>query len=291
MRKISLLAAAAVAASIVGAANAGTIVFSDNFNRASLGATWTITKTGTGNDFGASIVTNRAQLTNDATAATNQSGSVSMATALTGFTGYGIPPSALFHGKLNANQQYVEWTLNMQQIRPDPAGYATGGSYGAAFILAGTNANFSGAGQGYAIVYGQSGTTDPIRLATYNNGLSGTLTNIITATGALTDVGAEYMSLKVRYTVATNNWQLWGRNDSGSFADPATGTLTSLGTIVNSTYTNVTMTHMGAEWNGSTSANQTALFDNFTVSVPEPTSLSLLGLGAAGLLLRRRKTA
>jgi hypothetical protein len=53
-------------------------------------------------------------------------------------------------------------------------------SYGVAFVLAGTSTTVATEGSGYAILLGQLGTTDPIRLASFNNGLQGTLNNIIT---------------------------------------------------------------------------------------------------------------
>src|SRR5207248_75874 len=88
-----------------------------------------------------------------------------------------------------------------------------------------------------------------------------------------------YMSVKVTYDPSANQWQLFNRDDgSTAFADPTTGTLTSLGTGTNSTYTGTAMSYSGVYWQGSTSATQTAFFDNLTITVadavvkPEPSN-------------------
>jgi hypothetical protein len=156
----------------------------------------------------------------------------------------------------------------MRQIRPDPAGFGAG-SYGVAYIIAGTTSTNNNTGTGYAVVLGQSGATDPIRLIHYNGGLQGTLTNLITSnTSGLADFGADYVSVQVNYTPSTNTWELFLRNDGvSSFADPVSGTLTSQGTVVNSTYTGTTLELMGGWWQGSTGATQSAFFDNVQVAV------------------------
>jgi hypothetical protein len=201
------------------------------------------------------------ELTNDASASTNVNGWVFVNTPTSGF-------SSPFNSTLSSNTGIVTWTFNMRQIRTDPSGFATG-NYGVAFILAGTSQTAFNAGSGYAIVLGQSGATDPVRLATYNNGLSGTLTNIITSnTTGLTDFGNEYLSVKVTYDPSSNTWEMFLRNDGGSaFVDPETGSLTSQGTVVNSTYTGTAMSYMGAYWGGATASTQTAFFDNVKVKV------------------------
>lgn len=134
-------------------------------------------------------------------------------------------------------------------------------------------------GNGYAIVYGQSGGVDPIRLVHYTTGLQGTLSSnlIISNTTGLTDFGAEYISVKVTYAPSTNTWELFLRNDGATaFADPTTGTLVSQGTVVNSTYTGTALGNLGAYWQGSTAATQTAFFDNVTVTVtPAGTNTSV----------------
>ncbi|MBK8194569.1 MAG: hypothetical protein IPK76_15645, partial [Lewinellaceae bacterium] len=126
---------------------------------------------------------------------------------------------------------------------------------------------------GYAVVLGQSGATDPVRLARYKR-RSGALSNIITSnTTGLTDFGTDYLSIKVTYTPTTNTWELFVRNDGATaFADPASGSLTSQGTAVDATHTGSVLALMGAWWQGSTAAAQTAFFDNTTVTVcPFPT--------------------
>ena len=76
----------------------------------------------------------------------------------------------------------MEWYFNMQQTRADPTGFA-GGQYGAAFVLgANTNdANPALRKYGYAVVFGESGTVDPVRLVSYDGTSfnSTTFTNII----------------------------------------------------------------------------------------------------------------
>lgn len=240
-------------------------VFTDNFSTEN-SETWTTTGpigesdwsvSRSGADWGArrNTTPEQLELTNDASATANVNGWVFASVNIS--TSFDAP----YNTTLSSNIGLVTWTFNIRQIRSDPAGYAVG-SYGAAFILAGTSTTPQTTGSGYAIVYGQSGTTDPIRLATYNNGLQGTLTNIITSnTIGLTDFGAEYLSVKVTYTPSTNTWELFLRNDGGSaFADPESGSLTSQGTVVNSTYTGTSLGYMGAYWQGSTGGKSNCLF-------------------------------
>src|SRR4030095_949578 len=224
-----------------GTTQAQTTVFTANFSTnqsatyttgGAIGASvWSVTRSGA--DFGARRNTGPAQLelTNDVDATANANGWVLVSTPSSSFT-------SPYNTILNSNPGVVTWTLNMQQVRLDPAGFGSG-SYGVAFILAGTSNTNNNTGSGYAVVLGQSGITDPIRLARYSGGIQGTLTNIIVSnTPGLADFGAEYLSIKVTYTPATETWELFLRNDGASaFADPAAGSLTSQGMLVDNTGT------------------------------------------------------
>ena len=267
------------------AVNAQITVFSDDFSAntntayttsGAIGASaWNISRSGA--DWGGRRNTSPAQLelTNDVSGTTNVNGWVLASTASSSFP---LP----YKTTLNTNPGPVTWTFNMQQIRTDPAGFGLG-SYGVAFILAGQSTTSATAGNGYAVVLGQSGSVDSIRLVSYTSGLQGTLTNLIKSnTAGLTDFGADYLSVKVTYTPSTNTWELFLRNDGASaFADPAAGIMTSQGTTVNSTYTGTVLGLMGAYWQGSTGAAQPAFFDNakVTVTCSTPPTCSISGPG------------
>ena len=174
-----------------------------------------------------------------------------------------------YNATLNSNTGLITWSFNMRQIRTDPSGWGTG-SYAAAVILGATSVTALTAGTGYAVTYGQSGATDPINLVKYTGGLrAGTVTNILTSnTTGLADFGAEYLSIKVTFNPASQTWELFVRNDgTTAFTDPATGMLTSQGTIVDNTYSNTAMPYMGAAYNVSSTANQTAFFDNLKITL------------------------
>ncbi|MBU6205326.1 MAG: hypothetical protein KJS45_08085, partial [Bacteroidetes bacterium] len=205
---------------------------------------WSVTRSG--NDWGARVNSNLLELSNDASATANANGWVFGYRDINALSGWNTT--------LSSNTGTITWEFNMRQIRTDPSGFGAG-NYGLAFVLAGTNTTSATAGSGYAVVLGQSGATDPIRLASYNNGLQGTLTDIITSnTAGLTDFGTDYLSVRVTYFPGTNTWQLFVRNDGTSaFTDPATGTLVSQGTAVNNTYTSTAgMRYIGGYWQGST---------------------------------------
>jgi uncharacterized repeat protein (TIGR02543 family) len=243
-----------------------TTLFSDNFgtstgasydNSGAIGTSsdWSLTLSGA--DWGAKIDGGILNLTNDVGATANVNGWVFGYRDINALSGWNTT--------LSSNTGTITWEFNMRQIRTDPAGFGVG-SYGAAFVLAGTSATAATAGSGYAIVLGQSGATDAIRLASYNNGLQGTLTNIITSnTAGLTDFGAQYLSIRVTYIPSSNTWELFLRNDgTTAFTDPTSGSaLTSQGTAVNNTYTStVGMRYIGGYWQGATAGTQTAFFDN-----------------------------
>ncbi len=264
---------------------AQTTVFYDNFNTSQgssfvtngqIGSSpWYVYRSGV--DWGARIDNGILELTNDATstATANSNGWVFSYTNTSSF-------ASPFSNTLKNNTQPVNYIFNMRQIRPDPAGFSLP-SYGVAFIIGSTSDTVNNKGNGYAIVLGQSGSTDPIRFVKFQNGLSGTLTNIITATSPLNDIGNEYLSLALRYDPFNDRWELYGRNDSTTtFGDPADGNLSFLGSNTDNTYVSIQLSYLGAYWQGSTAANQTAFFDNISVKLGnialpvELTSLNIL---------------
>lgn len=227
--------------------------------------TWTMLRSGT--DFGARINSGILSLTDDASGSLNYSGWVLASTNTASF-------AAPYNPILNANAGPVTWTFNMRQSRSNPSGPASG-YYASAFILAGTSSTTATTGSGYAVIFGQSGTTDPIRIIRYSAGLR-TSTNVLTTTNASSDIGNQYVSYKVVYIPSTNTWQVYGRIDSTTaFQDPNSGTLTLIGSGVNSLSTATSLPLMGAYWNAGTRTNQTASFDNIRVTVTEPTLVSI----------------
>lgn len=167
--------------------------------------------------------------------------------------------------RLDTNSCAMTWAFCMRQSRPSPSGFA-GGNYGVAFVLGSTTADFRTTGHGYAVV--SSTTNGPVRLVRFNNGLAGTLTPIVTSA---TNFGAGYLAVRVVYTPAGNNWELFVNTISPvanfSTTNPVTAAVTSVGTGTNNASTGVGLPNLGALWNRSTGAGEAALFDN--IHVPE----------------------
>lgn len=180
--------------------------------------------------------------------------------------------------KLDANVGLVTWAINMRQSRSDPAGFDAG-IYGLAFVLAASSADYS-TGKGYAVVLGQSGATDSIRLARFSSGLAPNSSFADVISGG--DYGSEYLSIRVTYDPAGSQWALYLASSVSSFSDPTAVTTQVGATTTDSTYTGSALNYAGVLWNHNTSGSESALFDNFSIStVPEPVSLAL---GAFGLI-------
>ncbi len=274
MRRMNLLLITLLFVALSTFAFGDTTVFSETFTEANSSyastvqiGTTALTANVSGVDFGCRVNGNLLEVSNDASTTANVQG--------WGLAYNTSAPSSPYTTTLSSNTGAVTWSFNMRQIRPDPAGFGIS-SYGVAFILAGSSTSANTTGTGYAVALGQSGGTDPIRLIKYNNGLQGTLTNIITSnTTGLTDFGADYLSIKVTYTPSTNTWELFLRNDgTTAFADPLSGSLTTQGTAIDNTYTGAALAKLGAYWQGSTGATQFASFDNIVVSIAGGSSLA-----------------
>lgn len=249
---------------------AQTTVFIDDFSTnqsatyttsGAIGASaWSVTRSGA--DWGARRNTAPAQLelTNDVDATANVIGWTFAATPVSGFT----PP---YNATLNLNPGLITWTFNMRTSRGSAlAGFGATNSYGMAYILSSTSNTPNTTGNGYAVVMGGGGL-NTISLITFTGGLQGTRAVVIAYAGAPAAL-TNYLSVKVTYNPIGDAWELFNRDDGNTaFADPAAGTLTSLGTATNSTYTATSMTYSGAYWQGSTAAAQTAFFDNTKVTV------------------------
>lgn len=254
---------------------AQTTVFSDDFSVSAgqyystgtgligTNSTWSLLRSG--NDFGAGINNGRLVLSNDASGSWNNSGWILAHTS---------SQAEPYVSILNQNAGVVTWTFNMRQIRSNPSGPANG-YYANAFILAGTSNTTATTGTGYAVILGNNGKVDPLRLVRYTAGIR-TSTNILSSnTSGLTDFGNQYLSVKVVYTPTTNTWELFVRNDGSSFQDPSSGSLISQGTAVNSASTSTSLPLMGAFWNAGSLSNQTAFFDNVKVTVAMPLITSI----------------
>lgn len=281
--RISLAVAAALSiGGIAGNSLAATAYF-DNFNRADLNPgpyVYTVGLNGTPtppatNDGGAGIDENfngtqsdqnLLTLTNDATGNQNGNGQVFVTTPLSAYTG--------FNPVLDNNTgSLLTWTLNMRQIRADPSGLGNN-QYGAAYVLGATSDQLATAGNGYAVIMGNTTSTDPVRLIKYTGGLvsvggngADPTRNIASGTA---NVGSDYWSVKVTYDPASKTWSLFSRDDGSAFADPNAGVYGPASSAIDTTYTGVSLTHSGAYWTYSTTAQQTAKFDNLRLDLAPP---------------------
>jgi trimeric autotransporter adhesin len=228
-------------------------------------STWSLVRSGT--DMGARINSGYLDLTNDATGAANSAGWI---------LAYRLSATATpYNATLASNPGTVTWTFNMRQYRTNPNGVANN-NYGNAVVLAGTSNTTATTGSGYAVVLGNSGNTDPIRLVRYSAGLRTSTDMISSYTSGVNDFGRHYASVKVTYSPSTNTWELFVRKDSSSsFANPATGYYASQGTTVNNTSTATALPLLGAFWNAGTKSKQTAFFDNYSISVATPVLASI----------------
>lgn len=240
--------------------------------------TWSLLRSGT--DFGAMINSGVLTLTNDATGSYNSAGWV------LAYSNNAV--AAPYNAILANNPGQVTWTFNMRQTRSNPSGMASS-YYANAFILAGTSNTTATTGSGYAVTYGQSGSTDPIRIIRYTAGLR-TSTNVLTTINATSDIGNQYLSVRVVYTPSTNLWQLYARVDgTSSFQDPNTGSLTLVGSGINNASTSTSLPLIGTFWNAGIRTKQGAQFDNIRLAVTTPaiTSISptskVAGTGAFSL--------
>ncbi len=261
---------------------AQTTFFANNFNRSSVNTggptSYTINPTS-----GSSVSISSGVL--QMGSSTSGRDSISASTS-----SYGTVGGVGYNPVLSGNTQIIVWSFNMRQSRSDPSGFDSG-SAGQAVAIAGSSTTLT-TGTGYAVVIGQSGTTDPIRLVSYSSGLSAdsNLTNVAVATGSGADPGAAFLSVRVTYVPSSNTFSLATRDDFGSFADPQSGTYADVVSAVDGTYVGSSLSAFGLLWNHGAAGTDIARFDNFTVApVPEPaTLLAVAAAGLGGLRLRRR---
>ncbi|MBX7224899.1 MAG: choice-of-anchor D domain-containing protein [Chitinophagales bacterium] len=179
------------------------------------------------------------------------------------------------------NSNTLTWAFNFRNTRTDPSGFDAG-NYGVGFVLC-KSTTATSTGNGYAVVIGQSGTTDAIRLARFTGGTNANadFTNIISGN----DYGNEYISVKVTYDPSTDNWSLYAESNASAFpqSDPRS-TATQIGsTTSNTTYTATgnDLKYFGGFWNHSTGASDNAIFDDIYAPVVPTSSYSGVTAGAA----------
>ncbi len=179
-----------------------------------------------------------------------------------------VTPGAYAH-ELDNNGFVMEWSFNFRQTSGDPNGFGNG-RVGIAVVLAGTQADLM-TGVGYAVVHGQPGSTDPIRLVRYSSGISAdhALTNLISAG----NFGSGNLAVRVTYDPNSGRWAMfYTHTGSSAFADPKLAS-TPAGTAIDRTFTGMPLPYIGCLFNHGSYSGGLAVFDN--LNVPEDSSTSV----------------
>jgi hypothetical protein len=167
---------------------------------------------------------------------------------------------------MSSNSAPLGWAFNIKQSRIDPSGFDNA-NYGAAFILAASTNSFTN-GAGYAVVYGQSGASDPLRLVAYTNGLRSN--NGLSEIMASGDYGTEYLSVRITYS--NHQWRMYTASDTGSFANPSNVSVLAAGPVSNSALVEIDLPYLGCFFNHSSGASEYSLFDNIYVPIDVPSA-------------------
>ncbi|MEZ4791682.1 MAG: hypothetical protein R2811_16910 [Flavobacteriales bacterium] len=184
----------------------------------------------------------------------NASGQLQLGSTTNGMDMASRDMTGLYGVRLDTNSCAMTWAFCMRQSRASPSGF-TGLNYAVAYVIGSTTADFRTTGQGYAIV--SSTSNGPIRLVRFNNGLAGTLTDIITTSP--TNFTSQYLAIRVVYTPGTNNWQLYVNSvTSSAFSstNPVTTATTLRGSNTNSLSVTVGLPYGGVLWKHNTAAGE-----------------------------------
>ena len=237
----------------------------DDFNRADnqvVGTGWAETESTTGT--GAALVSNQLRLSS----------------GVLGKDFIARDVSARYSPILRQNANQLTWLFNMQQSRPNPSGFASN-NYGVAFVLAASAADFTAATtNGYAVVYGNSGTPDSLKLVRFTGGLSGPANLKTLASVSLPVPSAApgpASTVRVLYAPDEDNWTLEVGVSTTAFTAPLTTTYTRIGIRKDSAFVKTSLPYLGCFWNHATTASEYAVFDNIYVTAPcvlgaEPTT-------------------
>lgn len=177
--------------------------------------------------------------------------------------------------QLNLSSSVLTWAFNIRQSRADPSGFDNN-NYGIAYVLGKSTSDVT-SGNGYAVVLGQSGSTDAIRLAKFTGGVNANskFTNVVSGG----DYANQYLSIKVIFDPSGNNWSLYVDSSSAGFpqSDPR-NTVTQIGTASDNSYTSSTLLYSGALWNHATGASDSAVFDDIIIPHTAITTLNLTAI-------------
>lgn len=168
----------------------------------------------------------------------------------------------------NNSDGTMNWLFNMRSNNSNLSGFA-GSAYAMAFILGCDQADFTASGSdGYAVVVGNSGTTDNIKIVRFTNGLSADA-NVTDIVASDIDIDANYASVKVSFNPCDGGWTLYARNDGASaFTAPNVSSPAFSGpfTATNTTHTALDLKYFGAAWkHNSSCVGNDAYFDNFYI--------------------------
>lgn len=265
MRRVCLLSAAVLFVSLTATAARGQQAqLLDDFNRANsntVGGGWTEVETG-GSPDRAAVAANNLKLSTGAV-------------GIDGREYVYQDVSARYVTTLNASAAVKTWLFNMRQSRGganDPSGF-NNSRYGVAFVLGSTSNDFK-AGDGYAVVLGQSGTIDALRLVKFTGGLDSDANLINIISGG--DYDNAFMAVKVTYDPAGDKWNLFVATSATGFPDPQTASYAPIGSsdVIDSTHTGRSLKYLGCFWNHAAATAESALFDN--IYTPATTTLAEL---------------
>ena len=180
-----------------------------------------------------------------------------------------------YPAQYNITSGQLVWAINLRQSRTDPSGFDAN-NYGAAFII-GKTTNDITSGNGYAVVIGQSGSTDAVRLAKFTGGINANskFTNIISSG----DYANQYLSIKIVYESAGNNWSLFIDSSSSGFpqSDPRNA-LNQVGNATDNSFTSSSLSYLGTLWNHATSANDSLVFDDIYIPSVLPVTINITSI-------------
>ncbi len=186
---------------------------------------------------------------------------MSSATAGREMIAYDMTP--FYSPAFNATTSDMQWAFNMQQSRMDPSGFNMN-NYGSAFILGCNKSNYTDADAfGYAVVLGETGSSDSLKLVSFQNGLFNSSISEISAVKPISPTSL--MSIRVTYESCSQTWTLEAREESMSFTNPSVGAFPLSDSGVDGTLTAIDLPFMGALWNHVTDGSEFARFDNFYI--------------------------